>query len=509
MAFRLLGQILDIEWMLLRDEGHPAAEVARHDRQLLDPMSPSGGGRTDPEQALRLWIAGRRRELDERTLGVRVSESLTLLHASLIALALAAGAGTARALLGGSAAREPTNVLHFLFATLVWPLSLLIGSLLLFSLRGRFGRSVLLEDLYMRGLGVLGRLTRAHEDWDLAHEWRRLRRSGRRYRDLEVGTLLAAAQWYALSFHLGAAASLLSSAVFSDLAFAWSTTNDSLGWHTLATVFGVITAPWCVALDAGCVSAELVRATQFSRFTGQYALPEGAALSGAWWPALAFCLALYGVLPRLLFALGLGVFVRRRASRLSERVLELRGRLRAGVDVISSPARSGAEVAPPALDLSEPPPSAGLASRSCWVIRWRGAVLDEARVAAACARLGLRAVRRDAAGGSDFAEDAALLEGSSPEGSWLEGSSERPTAVVLVVDGWEAPDKATRGFVQALRKNGAPERPVFVGVLVADADGPELGLWRDRLRLLQDPLISVMPIVVSTERAHASSEGVR
>jgi hypothetical protein len=506
MAFRLLGQILDIEWMLLRDEGRPAAELARHDRRVLGNGSSAGGSGADAEQALQLWILGRRRELDERTLGVRVSETLTLLHATLVALALAAGAGTARALLGGAATREPTNVLHFLFATLVWPLSFLIGSLLLLSLRGRLGRWVLLEDLYIRGLGVLGRLTRsrAHEDWDLAHEWRRLRRSGRRYRDLEVGTLLSAAQWYALSFHLGAAGCLLSSAVFSDLAFAWSTTNDSLEWTTLAAVFRGIAAPWCVALDKGCVSAELVRATQFSRFTGQYALPEGASLSGAWWPALGFCLVVYGVLPRLLFALGLGAFVRRRASHLSERVLELRGRLRAGVDVISSPTRSGADLAPPAPDASEIGPAPDLGARACWVIHWRGAVLDQDEVAAACRRLGLDPVRRDAAGGSDFADDTALLAGS-----WLEGLPESPAAVVLLVEGWEAPDKATRGFLQALRKHGAPDRPVFVGVLVANADAPELALWRDRLRLLQDPFISVQPIVVSTERSRASSEGVR
>jgi hypothetical protein len=501
MAFTLLGQILDIEWLLLRDEGRPAAEVIRHDRAVLGQVSPGGALAADAEQALRLWIDGRRRELDGRTLGVRVSELLTVLHVTLVALALAAGAGTAGALLHGPTAREPTNVLHFLFATLVWPFSLLLISLLVLSVRGRFGRSVLLEDLYLRGLGALGRLTRAraHEDWDLAHEWRRLRRGGRRYRDLEVGSLASAAQWYALSFHLGAAACLFTSALFSDLAFAWSTTNNSLEWPTLAAAFRALSAPWCLTFHVGCVSPELVRATQFSHFSGQYAWPEGARLSGAWWPALASCLIVYGVLPRLLFALGLSALVGRRAARLSERVLELRGRLRAGVDVISGPARSEPDGAPAAPIVGERLAAPARAPRACWLIFWRGAVLEEADVAALSRRLGLQVVRRNSAGSSDFSEDAALLE----------GSTESDAAVLLVVEGWEAPDKATRHFVQAVRRQGAPERPIFVAVLVAGANAPELAIWRDRMGLLQDPFVGVQDTIVSPRRPRASAEAVR
>jgi hypothetical protein len=496
MAFSLLGRLLDIEWMLLRDEGRTSAELIRHDRELLGARAVS-----DPEQALALWLDGRRRELDERTLGVRVSELLTALHVTLIVMAGIAGAGTAGALLRSPAAREPTNVLHFLFATLVWPMAFLVGSALVFLVRGRLGRSVVLEDIYIRVLGVLGRLTqrRAHEDWDLSREWQKLRRAGRRYRDVEVGTLASAAQWYPLSFHLGAAFSLFGSAVFSELAFAWSTTQDSLGWDTLAGLFRTVTAPWCLTLDVGCVSPELVRATQFSRFTGRYALPGGAAMSGAWWTALLFCLLAYGVLPRLGFALGLRAFVARRSARLSERVIELRGRLRQGVNVIARaghPEPDGAPLAPPLLERPLPklPKQA-----ACWLIRWRGAELGDDDVTALCARLGLEPVRRDAAGGSDVSHDDALLETARPAAD----------AVLLIVEGWEAPDKATRRFVQALRQKGAPDRPIFVCVLLPDENAPELSLWRDRLRLLQDPFVSVQPHVPSRDPARPSPEVLR
>jgi hypothetical protein len=170
--------------------------------------------------------------------------------------------------------------------------------------------------------------------------------------------------------------------------------------------------------------------------------------------------------------------------------LELRGRLRAGTQVIASPAPVDASPEP-APAVVERLPVAGLGLRECWLIRWRGASLDADDAQALGRRLGLVAVRHDVAGGSDFEPDLALIESMGP--------AER--AVVLVVEGWEAPDKATRHFVQALRLRGAPERPIFVAVLIAAADAPELALWRDRMRLLEDPFVSVQALVASGERA--------
>jgi hypothetical protein len=123
------------------------------------------------------------------------------------------------------------------------------------------GRSILIENLYLLGLSALERLSRragnrAGSDIagadivgeDIAGQWRVLRRSARRYRDLEVASPLSAAQWYPIGFHLGAALALTGSALFSDLAFAWSTTNDSLQPATLAALVGSAAAPWCDTL---------------------------------------------------------------------------------------------------------------------------------------------------------------------------------------------------------------------------------------------------------------------
>jgi hypothetical protein len=114
------------------------------------------------------------------------------------------------------------------------------------------------------------------------------------------------------------------------------------------------------------------------------------------------------------------------------------------------------------------------------VIVWRGAALDDAILEEVCERLGLREQRRDAAGDGDQEHDESL---PIPE---LE-------AVLLLVDGWEAPDKATRRFIEGLRK--ARDWSVFVGVLLAAESEAALSIWRDRLGLLQDPGVSVEPIV--------------
>jgi hypothetical protein len=499
MAFALLGKLLDIEWLLQLDEWHTSEKLLRQDRARLGAEAPASAA-----GALEQWLAARRREHEGRTVGTRASELLTVLHVSLVVLSLLAGIGAAKALLHSASAREPTNVLTFLSVTLIAPLALLLGSLALLALRGRLGRSILIEDLYLLGLSALERLSRRAAEragsdipggdisGNIAGQWRALRRSARRYRDLEVASLLSAAQWYPIGFHLGAALALAGCALFSDLAFAWSTTNDSLQPATLASLFRIATAPWCDTLGLGCVSEELVRATQFSRFTEQYSLPQGAALSGAWWPGLLGCLLLYGVLPRLAFSLGLRALLSWRSARLVQRIPELRGRLFGPSVRVSGTPWEPEAAGPQALEATRAArPSASVLP--CWVIRWRGAALGEEELGALSARLGLLAQRRDDAGDGDFQHDEGLL-----------GSAAELSAVLLLVEGWEAPDKATRHFIAGLRR--AADRPVFVGVLLDSEAAPTLAVWRDRLRLLEDPGVSVEAVVT---RAHFGAQAAR
>jgi len=174
MSFALLGRLLDLEWLLRRDETRSSEELLRQDRALLGPEVSANADR-----ALERWLAGRRREHEGRTVGARASELLTALHLVLVVLSLLAGMGAAKALLHGPSAREPTNVLTFLSVTLIAPLALFAGSLALLALRGRLARSILIEDLYLFGLSALERLSRpaAGAEDNIAGQWRMLRRS--------------------------------------------------------------------------------------------------------------------------------------------------------------------------------------------------------------------------------------------------------------------------------------------------------------------------------------------
>jgi hypothetical protein len=148
------------------------------------------------------------------------------------------------------------------------------------------------------------------------------------------------------------------------------------------------------------------------------------------------------------------------------------------------------EPAPPGASLAPPAPASAL---PCWVIAWRGAALGEPELGALCARLGLRPERRDSAGDGEFEQDEALL-----------GSQAGLPAVLLLAEGWEAPDKATRRFIAALRRGNV--RPVFVGVLLDSEHAPALAIWRDRLRLLEDPLVSVEAVVARSPRGAQAAQ---
>ena len=178
-----------------------------------------------------------------------------------------------------------------------------------------------------------------------------------------------------------------------------------------------------------------------------------------------------------------------RSSRLAERVPELRVRLLGLTVRVSGTPRQPEARQPAPLGPAQAAPRAGDAL-PCWVIAWRGAALGEAELAALCARLGLHPERRDAAGDGDFEQDEALV-----------GSRAEPSAILLLAEGWEAPDKATRRFIAALRRGNV--RPIFVGVLLGSEHAPALAIWRDRLRLLEDPLLSVEAVV---ERSPAGTQ---
>src|SRR5690606_22609451 len=140
--------------------------------------------------------------------------------------------------------------------------------------------------------------------------------------------------------------------------------------------FSVVTAPWCQTTGLACVPSELVRATEFVRFTGEYAEANGAAISGAWWSPLFVTLLIYGVLPRLLVATFFSRRVTRRDADLGERHIELRRRLLRGVTVTKQRAADVPDGASPAPSVPTVAWDSQPANTPCWVVSWRGAEVE-------------------------------------------------------------------------------------------------------------------------------------
>jgi hypothetical protein len=134
------------------------------------------------------------------------------------------------------------------------------------------------------------------------------------------------------------------------------------------------------------------------------------------------------------------------------------------------------------------------APRECVVVRWRdvpvAAPLIASRVAAA---LGWRVAAEHAAGGSDYAATQRFLDALAR--SAAEGSPPRP--IVLLAEAWEAPDKATRRFLAAVREAAGPTTPVIVALGRGTSDGwvaaapDEVRTWRNTLAANRDPYLGV------------------
>ena len=126
---------------------------------------------------------------------------------------------------------------------------------------------------------------------------------------------------------------------------------------------------------------------------------------------------------------------------------------------------------------------------TCLAVRWREVpVGDDALEASLLATFGYRVNGQATAGGLDQALDA--------EGQARAAASD--DNVVVVAEGWEAPDKSIRRYLQGMRNAVGPRRPIYVA-LVGDSDpytfrGPDpddVEIWRDRLTLLEDPYLGV------------------
>jgi hypothetical protein len=301
-----LADLVDLAEAIDRDREAPASELRRRDREIGRRLEK---GKDQPSGQLLAWldeVSGGRRDFPGAS-AARILGSLRLL---LAAAGLVIG-WTAAAAVFYYDGRHPVNVISVL-AVFVFLQILLVLLLLLTLLPGRALRSLpgfgaVLEVLELirpgRLLELAAKRLPEKQRLRIRDILGRGRRQGSLYGAVGRWTVTLLSQVFAVAFNIGALAGAMQLVLFSDLAFAWSTTLQ-IPAARIHLVTSALAAPWASWMPAAAPGITLVESSRYFRLK-EGILPSGAAeadpaVLGEWWPFLLMALAIYGLLPRLL-----------------------------------------------------------------------------------------------------------------------------------------------------------------------------------------------------------------
>jgi hypothetical protein len=492
-----LADLIDLEVQLARDRESDRAELSARDRTLLAGDAPAPRSR---QALLARWLGSlRAAEPGQPHPGRAVEGALKGLRSALVLLGLVLGWGAATALLRYSGG-EPVNVWDFLLAFV--GLQLLLFVLLLASFF--LPIAALGEPLIglFRGLvaAVYPRLAARAMGWtggrlaEWQSLWHRLRSRRSLYHQVEPWVLLGLTQAFGVAFNVGALLGCLRLIVFSDIAFSWSTTLVQLDAARFHAILHALAAPFGWLWPDADPSRALVEATRYSRLEGAY-VQSGARraahpeMVGGYWPFLIGSLAFYGLLPRCVTLAIASIRRNRLLARLPLDDAETTRLLQRLEEPEVETGRSGSDAPPP----PAPSPVAQVAAPAgtrCIVVLWRDVPSGKELEAAIARQTRCTVSAVHAAGGRDYEGDAVdwarLADGSDP--------------LVLVAEGWEAPDRAVLRLISELRRALGPRRHLLV--LLAQVDGSavrpspasEVRLWHEGLSRLEDPYLAVEPL---------------
>lgn len=306
------------------------------------------------------------------------------------------------------------------------------------------------------------------------------------YRTVERHLLFRHVQVAAAWFNLGALVVLLVEVTVTDLAFGWSTTLQ-LGPGRFFQMCQRLSVPWLHWLPEAVPSLDLVRATQYFRLEGAYVgATEGAriadpSLSGQWWPFLAACIVVYGLLPRVVLAAWSALMV-----ALSLRTVPLdtpdTTRLLARLTAPELQRRHGEDpgnVTPLGAGLDPVASPRSTSGRAVGVL-WRDAEISEPRVADFSRRHYHAALQGTlgVAGGHDFAQDERFVTSLDTADDAL---------VLIVAEPWTVPDAALKRFIGEIRRRGK-NRPIVVA-LTEGGTNEDAAIWAGYLAELRDPYL--------------------
>ncbi len=488
-----LATLVDLEARLAADADADAAALRLRDGAVFAERAPPA----DRVAVLRAWI-----DANPPGVGDRVARAHRLTRLALTTSGLALGWGATTTLLAYDG-RHPVNVAHavvVLVGLQILTLALLAAGALLRPLLRRAPPALL--DLREAAAGLvlavdraLARLGRAPDEarraaWRAA--WHRLRSRRSLYPAVERWLLLGATQAFGVAFNVGALLSLVGTVAFTDVAFAWGTTFD-VGGDALATALDALATPWGWLWPAAVPDVALIEATRYTRLDAAYlSAPPGvrvvdAAMVGAWWRFLLAALLTYGLVPRVLLALLARRGLRRALATLKLDTPDVDAVVRRlTAHRVRTQAADPERFTPPApIGAPGPTPATDAPARYA-VVLWRDVPAPDGLVERAVDLYGgaLAATLR----APDYAAERAALDA-------LAATDAR---VLVLAEGWEAPDKAVRRFVGEARAAVGPGRPLVVA-LIAGLEGDtwrpaapaDVTLWRQQLARAEDPYLRV------------------
>lgn len=474
-----LGDLVDFEVQLAADRDRPYRELVERDRHLaLSWQDPPD----TPRETLLRWLASLRRGHEGLTLGQRVSRAHVVANWLVFFGFGSIGAGAAMAVLRFTG-DHPINVLVVLAVFVLLQLLTLAVTVAAF-LWSRFSPGFLAQLPLMALIRKL--IIRLAGPRDVG----RLFARRTLYEGVERWLLFRTVQLGAVGFNAAAVVTFMGAVALTDLAFAWSTTLR-LGADGFLQFCQTLAAPWAPWLPEAVPTRDLIHATQYYRLDAAYVHApvgvrvEDAAAAGGWWPFLLMCLLVYGLLPRLVLLMGSTVGVRHALATLpfdTPEEAEIIARLTTP-QVRSVHQEDPGDTEP--LGRGMPPAASPRAfgdEARVVVVRWRDAAISDGSFAERIrGRWGAIVEEPIAsAGGRDHADEQAAL--SRAESS--------PSAVIVIAEPWNAPDRAFKRFVRGLRERGAPNRKVYV-LLTEGGDEDQRAVWAGYLAELGDPYIAL------------------
>lgn len=501
-----LADLLDYETQLARDAALSYGELEKRDRELGPELQREGA---TPRTLLKAWLVALRNKDDGPWPGEFWQNTLGLVTFVLFVLGSLAGFLSIQALMSYDGSR-PVNIVPILGLYVGLQL-LLLGLALLKTFILSYAKQYAppLSFIAQRLLSWVERRILLRLGSESRERQRLLQASLQRFRKLH-GLLLARISWrtvqsFGLGFFLGSLLTLMYLVSFHDFAFGWSTTLE-VDSQRFERWIAAIASPFSWISPELLPSAELIEATQYSRFEDRYlGSPRGQrsrdlALTRAWWPFLALCIATYGLLPRLLLFLtterSISSYLRgwpfadQSTAALRQRLLKAAHVWQSAFSLPLAKAEATAE-----LPSTRKAPESE-AGASCVVVRWFDPPFSWEAIQNLIEKESSWSFEKGLdSRGTAAAAEALLLALQAPK----QKPGER--VVVTVHDPWELPGEAFASFVKFLRQALPEPVQVYCAPLQegrddtmapVPADPATLASWRQLLSSLHDPYVGLL-----------------